>query len=486
MIERVQRRRIMKNVLVIPLIALIALVPCSLRASTDGCAVVWTRHHDGATYTSVGISATTQKLIAGTKGSPATVELISLSGSGEPDWVYPFPGHSWCVGAAKQADVFVGLDCNSPAQTVHVYKWHAASPVPDWTYSISGAEIEICPWCLSVSEDGSTVGVLVQTATDTASKLYAFDGTTGGLLFTDASPDGFAPLRVACNATGSYLLHSAMNEITGFGRIFALTRSGNRYWTGIILGGVAGLHISPDGDHIAHDAITLIPIGSELVIREWRDFPPGYPELCAYGLDDFYMGVFSTSWDFGALAGGWADTTGQAKVKLFNMPSCSPSWTYNFTSGFTDAPSAISLSSNGEFIAVGSATESQSINPEVLVFDRSNNTPICNADTLGDVNTIDIAEPSEGCFHVAAAAGHDLYVLVRYLCGDANGDCAVTPADGYMILNYLGAGPLPVSCWAANAAGGPDVTPADGYRVLNYLGTGPDLDCQPCEFPPAR
>jgi hypothetical protein len=68
------------------------------------------------------------------------------------------------------------------------------------------------------------------------------------------------------------------------------------------------------------------------------------------------------------------------------------------------------------------------------------------------------------------------------ICGDANGDGAVTSGDGYTILNYFGSGPEPVSCWAANVNGDGGLTTGDGYYVLNYLGVGPDLDCAPCDL----
>jgi hypothetical protein len=76
----------------------------------------------------------------------------------------------------------------------------------------------------------------------------------------------------------------------------------------------------------------------------------------------------------------------------------------------------------------------------------------------------------------------DWLVPPGYLCGDATGDDEVTPADGYTILNYLGSGPMPVTCWAANVNGDDVITPSDGYTLLNYLGGGPDLNCAPCEF----
>jgi hypothetical protein len=76
----------------------------------------------------------------------------------------------------------------------------------------------------------------------------------------------------------------------------------------------------------------------------------------------------------------------------------------------------------------------------------------------------------------------NVYLLRMATCGDADGSEGTTPADGYTVLNYLGSGPMPVSCWSANAAGGDGITPADGYQILNYLGAGPDPQCGPCEF----
>jgi hypothetical protein len=75
-----------------------------------------------------------------------------------------------------------------------------------------------------------------------------------------------------------------------------------------------------------------------------------------------------------------------------------------------------------------------------------------------------------------------LPVSVEDICGDAKGDGMLTPGDAYMILNYLGTGPQPVSCWAANVNGDGSLTPGDGYHFLNFLGSGPPLNCAPCDF----
>jgi hypothetical protein len=70
------------------------------------------------------------------------------------------------------------------------------------------------------------------------------------------------------------------------------------------------------------------------------------------------------------------------------------------------------------------------------------------------------------------------------LCGDANGDGGVTSGDGYIILNYFGSGPQPVTCWAANTNGDSNLTTADGFWLLNHLGdpTTFPLNCAPCDF----
>jgi hypothetical protein len=68
-------------------------------------------------------------------------------------------------------------------------------------------------------------------------------------------------------------------------------------------------------------------------------------------------------------------------------------------------------------------------------------------------------------------------------CGDTNEDGAATPADAYLIMNWLGsAGPEPPTCWSANVNGDTTVTTGDGFHLLNYLGVGPELDCAPCNF----
>jgi hypothetical protein len=70
------------------------------------------------------------------------------------------------------------------------------------------------------------------------------------------------------------------------------------------------------------------------------------------------------------------------------------------------------------------------------------------------------------------------------ICGDADWDGIISPADGYCTLNYIGAGPQPVTCAAANVNGDDAITPADGFYFLNYLSDPISwpLNCAPCEF----
>jgi hypothetical protein len=94
-------------------------------------------------------------------------------------------------------------------------------------------------------------------------------------------------------------------------------------------------------------------------------------------------------------------------------------------------------------------------------------------------------ETGQGYLWVSDPATDSLYrvqVVPDEICGDTNGDDEVTPSDGYSVLNYLGAGPSPASCWSANVNGDGILTPSDGYHLLNFLGSGSPLDCQPCEF----
>jgi hypothetical protein len=77
----------------------------------------------------------------------------------------------------------------------------------------------------------------------------------------------------------------------------------------------------------------------------------------------------------------------------------------------------------------------------------------------------------------------DLYIsCIPYLCGEISGDGAITAADGYHVLNYMGSGPGPVDMRGADVNGDDVITPADGYQLLNYFGsTGGGLQCdEPC------
>jgi parallel beta-helix repeat protein len=94
--------------------------------------------------------------------------------------------------------------------------------------------------------------------------------------------------------------------------------------------------------------------------------------------------------------------------------------------------------------------------------------PLLNSDGLGD--------------RVGDDIDFEPWLPTFELCGDATGDWILSPADGYLILEYLASGQEPVSCWAANANGLDHLTPADAFHLLNYLADGPDLNCQPCEF----
>jgi hypothetical protein len=68
------------------------------------------------------------------------------------------------------------------------------------------------------------------------------------------------------------------------------------------------------------------------------------------------------------------------------------------------------------------------------------------------------------------------------LCGDVNGNCQITTGDAFMILNYFGGGPQPISCWAANINGDDHLTTGDGFCLLGYFGSVAGLWCAECDF----
>jgi hypothetical protein len=52
------------------------------------------------------------------------------------------------------------------------------------------------------------------------------------------------------------------------------------------------------------------------------------------------------------------------------------------------------------------------------------------------------------------------------LCGDTKGTCSLTTGDAFLLLNYFGGGPRPVSCWSADINGDGYITTGDGFMLL--------------------
>jgi hypothetical protein len=99
----------------------------------------------------------------------------------------------------------------------------------------------------------------------------------------------------------------------------------------------------------------------------------------------------------------------------------------------------------------------------------------------------DIAKTSDGGYILVGGTrsfgqgSSDVYLL-RMEPGELCGDGRLTTGDAFMILNYLGSGPQPVSCWAGNVNGKGGVSSADGFTLLGYFGSCAMLYCGECEF----
>ena len=394
------------------------------------CRLLWSRHHQDADYTSASISRTTGRVIAGTTGQPAQVEMLSLDGCGDPHWL--FPGTAFAVAAAHEADVFAALEYDDAAQTVVVRKWHAASPTPNWSYTITSATLSIPQSSLAVSADGGTVCALVEDVSDAnnpCAKMYCFGAGSGPPpICIDIAPSPFEPLRVAVSRYGDYIAYSTINGNTGVGRIFVIARSScSRLWTGIVLGGFAGLSISPDGNWFVHDSMSLAPPANELIVRKWYNLL-GYLHYCNYAPSGFLAMTLAPSWSFNRVVVGWvnSDVT-QGKVQFFNMPSCTPvSPAYDYMPG-GDIPLDSALTVDGSYAVVGNDTSSSGANPEVLIFKPASSQLVASFDASDSVGDVDIAAAAYGGAYVAACGASDgnLNLLRVY-----EGIVTVCPSDG--------------------------------------------------------
>ena len=404
--------------------------------------LLWSRYLEWPIFTTTEINIPSGSLFTGTYlNDPKEAEFITLESDGTPTWIYP--GTQFEVAAARNADVLAAVDFDGA--NITLYKWHAGSDVPDWSYVIKAASLgSYRP--LAISPDGSIIAAWV-TMQDVAnfSRLYWFSPDSSTPLGTfDDSPGTFAR-NLSLSAHGEYvgLMSGAMVHVID-------TSNGSVRYS--ISAGASNdaMAISGDGSYLAYGWLTLY-------VRQWNGSTYQFLFSRPGGGDYLRHCLFSP--DSSALVTAWNPTTHlQNRIELHELPSSTPAWVYEYKYGggtYQDVVDNMAMTNDGDLIAVASWGDMKDTNPEVHVFDRADGEPIYTFNTPGSMFDVDIARDDDGSVYVTACGKHvhanqqghggDLYAmkLVLAIPGDINGDGVVDTLDLLEVLSAWGDCPDP-------------------------------------------
>jgi hypothetical protein len=388
----------------------------------DDYELLWHRYLLDPIYTTVGVSEPGKTVLAGNYlNPPRQAEAIPVFSDGTPDWV--FPGTEFYVDAARQAEVFAGLNCVSGDSTVTAMEWASGSSTPLWTYRVSPCRpLDANGWSagkgVQVSDDGSTIAVVVNmfVAKALQARLLVFDAGSGNPVVEYDLPGANAASASAITPDGSYI------AVYAWPNIYVYDTDANALrWSGSCGAGNDALAISGDGRYLSWGWSTVY-------LREWTGST--YSQVWTRTKSGYYASECALSIDGSRLAIGWYEypSFAHTTIEVFELPSMSLAWSYDYLpppgsdggggSRATDVPSEMVWSPDGEVLAIASWGGNF---PEIHAFAREASRPLAIFDTPGTMFDIDVVTGGAGEWWLAACGKHvhagtsgrgaDLYAL---------------------------------------------------------------------------
>jgi hypothetical protein len=434
--------------------------------------VVWSNHLADAVYTTTS-NAVDGYVFAGTwQNPPKVAQLFARDGGGTPEWMYS--GNEFYIDAGDKAFTLAAVDYYSTG--VNVIKWTGpGSGTPDWTNNLIGySGTTYGP--VAVSDDGSTIAVLLSYSSMTHLLLFGSDSPTP---IADYATSGF-PRIVRINSDGRFTIFRAGTDILVYDRDSLALR--DQIATGF---SSSALDISGNGDLIAYG-------WTSLVVLQWNG--SDYQVLWSWRPSGYYLSACAISSDGTTIVSGWDELSStSAKVAAHLVGSSTPLWVYDYTrsSGvYQEDISDIETTDDGNYCIVGSWGDADNLNPEVHIFRRNSIPPLYyTVDMPGSVYSVDIS--GNGAYatacgkHVHAnelGRGGDIVMIQlqeTFIRGDANGDGVIDISDVVYLLNYLFVhGPAPVPLEAGDATCDGVVDASDVVYLIKYLFVnGPPPSC---------
>jgi len=353
-------------------------------------------------------------------------KMFEMGGDGTPLWEIDRE-RGFGVAAAEDADVFYGVWYDDRDGGFEVYKFHASSPEPDWTWD--GQEAGYAPYSVdkpgrvACSADGGVLAVGGNDGDSLAVMFFADDSPEPVSIYEDEGLE-YNPRQLRLTADGSkciFRAHAVLYRVD-----VATAALEDSYDLGA---STDCLGVSPDG------SIVVYGFGGMNVLR-WNGSDYEYI-WSYYHPGSNYAGVADVAEDDEEIVLVWYSTTYlQNWVTRFNVSDGpEPLWVYETHSGggdYQDVPAWIELSGDGEWICIGYWGDQTKANPEVQVLRDSQPDALWfGYYTPGSVFGVDISPGGE----YAASAGKGVHANQMGSGGDVFA-AYVDPESGVAVVSF--------------------------------------------------
>jgi hypothetical protein len=371
--------------------------------------VLWHWHRDsgeGPIRYTAPIGYDNQYVFTG--GWMGGAKMFRLDGDGTPEWEFD-KSRLVLTAAASSTDVFYALWSADPE--LEVYRFSAASADPLWTYDAAAAGFALTtesPGLISASRDGQTLAVSA-TRNGTAAILFFHpDGAVPIATFVDPIHEGAPQIRLSADGK-KCTFHAG----TIVGRVDVAT--GQLEGSYDVGAGTQYVAASPDGTVVVHGF-------QDLNVLEWT----GAAFQLAWKIhsDTQVASAYAVAADNDSIVVAWASFLyDKSVIKRYSRAGgVTPVWTYDqlpVSGNLQDVPQWVSISDDGEWMAVASWGSENNANPEVSIFrDSSDARPYYGFDSPGSIFHVDMS--TDGRYVTGAgkavhanttASGGDVFAL---------------------------------------------------------------------------
>ncbi|MBU1636101.1 T9SS type A sorting domain-containing protein [bacterium] len=367
---------------------------------------MWAFHSDQEIFHSAALTNGPFAYAGSHAGDNNFARQFLIAGDGSP--AFSVSGQDWTVAASATGDYWAAAD-NESDNSVVFSLWASQSNESLGEYSFEG----VMPYgqdMLRFSADGATLAGLFGDAATTRVIVWDVPWQVPGirLLYESFTPVGGPPNAFALSGDGAIVAFIAGQHCHVLN-----TMSLQIYGVSNIQEQANALDLSQDGSLIAYgySEIRLKSFNGTSYSTEWTQ------EISGYHCQEL---MFSPSGDY--LASSWTkNDNSRILIRLYDLETGEEIWTFETpesASNLQDAAVSLDMSSDGNWLAVGTWGRGVETLPEVHVFHRGFSVPYFSLDMPG--SCLDVRLSPDGNYLMAGGthqhttanpAGGDLFMI---------------------------------------------------------------------------